>query len=68
MVVADVLGKDGADLADSMAVYGYAASTTGKWNWCGTKPLREAREDDPLPRGPNVWWPANQMFDKRAAD
>ncbi|HYD28578.1 hypothetical protein [Brevundimonas sp.] len=68
MVVADVLGRDGADLADSMAVHGYAAKTSGKWDWCGIKPLRNPREDDPLPRGPNTWWPANHMFDERAGD
>lgn len=68
LVVADVLGPSGTDLADSMAVSGYAAKTSGKWDWCETKPLREAREDDPLPRGPNTWWPANHMFDERAGD
>jgi len=68
MVVADVFDSAGDSLADTMHVNGYAAKTTGRWDWCGTKPARPVLLGDPEPHGPQTWWPANQMFDPRADD
>lgn len=60
---------DGEDLSDLMVVYGYAARTTGRWDWCGKDAnLHQPLEDEPPPYGPNLWWPAAHMFDARAAD
>ena len=65
--IADVISDSGADLADSMVIYGHAAKTEEPWDWCGTSvPLESVREGTPPPHGPNLWWPANQMFDERA--
>ncbi|HEU0100645.1 MAG TPA: hypothetical protein VFQ67_17940 [Allosphingosinicella sp.] len=67
--VAGLVRKDGEDMADLMVVYGYAARTTGKWDWCGRGPgLRQPLEDDPPPHGPGLWWPTAHMYDARAAD
>lgn len=68
MVIADVLGPDSQDVADSMHVHGHAAKTSGKWDWCGTKPTGPVLLGDPMPHGPQTWWPANHMFDPRAGD
>lgn len=60
---------DGEDMSDLMVVYGYAARTTGRWDWCGKDAnLHQPLEDEPAPYGPNLWWPTAHMFDARAAD
>ena len=69
MVIAGLTNEDGEDLADFMGVYGYAANTDGQWDWCGLDAnLHSPSEDEPRPHGPNLWWPANHMFDERAGD
>jgi endonuclease YncB( thermonuclease family) len=69
MVTADLVSEDGGDLADHMTVYGYAASTDGEWDWCGTDAdLHSPGQHEPRPHGPNLWWPTNHMFDERAGD
>ncbi|HEX6376303.1 MAG TPA: hypothetical protein VFZ91_11350 [Allosphingosinicella sp.] len=60
---------DGEELADLMVIYGYAARTTGRWDWCGKDAdLHQPLQDEPPPHGPNLWWPSAHMFDARAAD
>jgi endonuclease YncB( thermonuclease family) len=60
---------DGEDMSDLMVVYGYAARTTARWDWCGKDAnLHDPLEDEPPPNGPNLWWPTAHMFDARAAD
>ena len=64
-----LVDRDGYDITDDMVVYGYAASTTGKWDWCGTNAgLRQVLDGDKPPHGPNLWWPTAHMFDPRADD
>jgi endonuclease YncB( thermonuclease family) len=64
-----VRGGGGEDLADDLVVAGYAASTNGRWDWCGGNAnLHDPREDEPAPHGPNLWWPSGSVFDPRAAD
>ncbi len=66
---ARVVDREGYDITDDMVVYGYAASTTGKWDWCGENAdLRQVLDGDQPPHGPNLWWPTAHMFDPRAAD
>jgi endonuclease YncB( thermonuclease family) len=66
---ANLVREDGEDVADSMVVYGSAAKTTGKWDWCGNNAnLHSVEEGEPEPYGPNLWWPTGPMFDERAAD
>jgi endonuclease YncB( thermonuclease family) len=60
---------DGEDIADLMVVYGYAAHTTERWDWCGKDAaLHQPLEGEPPPYGPNLWWPTAHMYDERAAD
>lgn len=68
MVVADVLDREGDSLADAMHGSGYAAKTSGRWDWCGMKPNRQVLLGDPKPHGPQTWWPSNHMYDARAGD
>lgn len=69
LIVANLIREDGEDVADSMVVYGSAAKTTGRWDWCGANAdLHSVSEDEPEPYGPNLWWPTGPMFDERAAD
>lgn len=66
---ARLIDRDGYDIIDDMIVYGYAARTTGRWNWCGQEAnLHDLLEDERPPHGPNLWWPTAHMFDARAAD
>ena len=66
---ARVVDRHGYDIIDDMAVNGYAASATGKWDWCGKDAgLRQVLDGDKPPHGPSLWWPTGQMFDPRAAD
>lgn len=68
-IQANLVTKDGGDLRDHLVVYGYAARTKGSWNWCGPDPgLHSPREDEAPPHGPNMWWPSEEMYDRRAAD
>lgn len=64
-----VLDQEGYDIADNMRVYGYAAMTEGRWDWCGQDdPFPEPRQSGQAPLGPNLWWPSNHMYDPRAGD
>lgn len=66
---ARLIRGDGEDLTDNMVVYGYAAKTFGRWDWCGENAnLHSVEEGEPQPYGPNLWWPTGIMFDKRAVD
>lgn len=68
-VRARVLSERGEDLSDSLVVSGFAAKTTGRWDWCGLDAdLHNPMQDEPTPHGPNLWWPTNHMFDRRAGD
>lgn len=68
-VRARVISEKGSDLSDSLVVSGYAARTSGTWDWCGTDAdLHSPTQDEPIPKGPNLWWPSNHMFDRRAGD
>jgi endonuclease YncB( thermonuclease family) len=61
--------NDGEDLADVLVVDGYAARTTGRWDWCGTNAnLHDTLEGEPAPHGPTLWWPSGQVYDPRAGD
>lgn len=60
--------KEGFDLIDPMTVYGGAAVTDGRWNWCGDLPKKQGKEEDKAPRGPNLWWPSGKVYDERALD
>ena len=66
---ARLVDQDGYEINDDMVVYGYAASTSGRWDWCGgnARP-REVQDGDRPPHGPNLWWPTAHMLDPRAAD
>jgi endonuclease YncB( thermonuclease family) len=66
---ARLVDQEGYDVTDDMVVYGYAASTSGSWDWCGGNAgLRQVLDGDQPPHGPNLWWPTAHMFDPRAAD
>jgi endonuclease YncB( thermonuclease family) len=66
---ARLLDAKGYDIADTMHVYGGAAETDQRWNWCGADvPLRPTRYDDKPPAGPELWWPSNDVYDPRADD
>jgi endonuclease YncB( thermonuclease family) len=64
---ARLVDREGYDIVDGMVVGGYAASTSGRWDWCGEKPRVVLVEEQP-PYGPSLWWPTAHMFDPRAAD
>jgi len=59
--------KEGFDLIDPMTVYGGAAVTDGRWDWCGDLP-KQGNKEDKAPRGPNLWWPSGNIYDERALD
>ncbi len=60
---------DGDTLRDVMVVYGYAAETEGRWDWCKTDSgMQNVRQGDPAPHGPSLWWPSGPVFDPRADD
>ncbi|HRO33662.1 MAG TPA: hypothetical protein PLQ03_09660 [Brevundimonas sp.] len=64
-----IISEDGRDLSDSLVVSGYAARTSGTWDWCGIDAdLHSPTQEEPAPKGPNLWWPSNHMFDRRAGD
>lgn len=64
-----VVDGEGHDIADAMRVRGFSAMTEDQWDWCGQDgPFPQPRQSGPAPLGPNLWWPANQMYDPRAAD
>lgn len=66
---ASIVRGDGQGLADLLVVYGYAANTTGRWDWCGTNAkLHSPAYDERPPYGPNLWWPTGKVFDARAFD
>jgi endonuclease YncB( thermonuclease family) len=66
---ARIVDRAGYDINDDMVVYGYAASTSGRWDWCGGNAgLRQVLDGDQPPHGPGLWWPTAHMFDPRAAD
>lgn len=66
---ARLVDREGYDITDDMVVYGFAASTAGRWDWCGgDATLREVLDGDQPPHGPSLWWPTAHMFDPRAAD
>jgi len=66
---ARLVRKDGEDMSDLLIVNGYAARTTGRWDWCGKNAdLHQPLEDEPPPHGPSLWWPTAHMYDARAAD
>jgi endonuclease YncB( thermonuclease family) len=66
---ARLVDQKGYDIKDDMIVDGYAASTSGRWDWCGGNAgLRQVLDGDQPPHGPNLWWPTAHMFDPRAAD
>lgn len=61
--------EDGEDLSDVLVVFGYAARTTGRWDWCGADAnLHQVLEDERPPYGPNLWWPTGRVYDPRASD
>lgn len=66
-ISAKFVDAEGFELSNPMSVSGGAASTDGKWNWCSDAPS-VVEEGTKPPHGPNLWWPANQMYDERAAD
>lgn len=69
MVTADLVSEDLGEVADNMTVNGYAASTDGEWDWCGTDgDLRAAHLNAQRPHGPNLWWPSGRVYDERAGD
>lgn len=66
---ARIVDREGYDITDDMVVSGYAASTSGRWDWCGGNAgLRQVLDGDQPPHGPSLWWPTAHMFDPRAAD
>jgi len=68
-ITANLVTKDGDDLRDRMIVNGFAARTDGRWNWCGPDPnLHSPSEDEAPPHGPNMWLPAEHIYDVRAVD
>jgi endonuclease YncB( thermonuclease family) len=66
---ARLLDEKGHDIADTMQVYGGAAETDERWNWCGKDGSMHAVLDgEKPPRGPQLWWPSGHVFDPRADD
>ena len=66
---ARLVDREGYDITDEMVVHGYAARTSGRWDWCGRDAnLHQVLQDEPPPHGPSLWWPTGDMFDGRAAD
>jgi micrococcal nuclease len=66
---ARLVDREGYDIAEDMIVGGYAAQTSGSWDWCGGNAnLHQVLETEPPPHGPSLWWPTAHMFDARAAD
>lgn len=66
---ARIVDRQGFDIVEDMTVYGYAASTIGKWDWCiKDAGLRQVLDGEEPPHGPSLWWPTGQMFDPRASD
>lgn len=64
-----IRSRDGEDLSDLLVVYGYAARTTARWDWCGEDAnLHQVLEEESPPHGPNLWWPTGHVFDARASD
>jgi endonuclease YncB( thermonuclease family) len=66
---ARLVDREGYEINDDMVVYGYAASTSGRWDWCGGNAgLSQVQGGHQPPHGPNLWWPTAHMSDPRAAD
>jgi len=66
---ARLLDARGYDIADTMRVYGGAAETDQRWNWCGKgAALHAVLDGEKPPRGPQLWWPSGDVFDSRADD
>ena len=66
---ARMLDAEGYDIADTMRVYGGAAETDQRWNWCGKDAAMHAVLDgEKPPMGPQLWWPSGHVFDSRADD
>lgn len=64
-----VLDREGVTVADDMSVFGGAARTTNRWNWCKPDPaMRSPLDGANAPHGPTLWWPAGAKYDPRAAD
>jgi endonuclease YncB( thermonuclease family) len=52
---ARLVDRKGYDINDDMVVYGYAASTSGRWDWCGGNAgLRVVLDGEQPPHGPNL--------------
>jgi endonuclease YncB( thermonuclease family) len=66
---ARLLDARGYDIADTMRVYGGAAETDQRWNWCGKDAaLHAVLDGEKPPRGPQLWWPSGDVFDSRTDD
>jgi hypothetical protein len=66
---ARLLDAEGYDIADTMHVYGGAAETDQRWDWCGKDAaLHAVLQDEKPPRGPALWWPTGDVFDSRAGN
>jgi endonuclease YncB( thermonuclease family) len=66
---ARLLNAGGYDIADTMRVYGAAAATDQRWNWCGKDAaLHAVLDGEKPPMGPQLWWPSGDVFDSRADD
>jgi hypothetical protein len=66
---ARLLDARGYDIADTMRVYGGAAATDQRWNWCGKDAaLHAVLDGEKPPMGPQLWWPSGSVFDSRAND
>jgi endonuclease YncB( thermonuclease family) len=64
-----VLDREGFSIANDMSVYGGAARTTNRWNWCNPDATMHSPLDgEAAPHGPSLWWPTGAKFDQRAAD
>jgi endonuclease YncB( thermonuclease family) len=64
-----VRSSDDEDLSDLLVVYGYAAKSPKRWDWCGSSAhLHQPEQGESQPHGPSLWWPTGRMFDLRAAD
>jgi endonuclease YncB( thermonuclease family) len=66
---ARLLDARGYDIADTMRLYGGAAETDQRWNWCGKDAaLHAVLDGEKPPRGPQLWWPSGDVFDSRTDD
>lgn len=66
---ANLVTKAGRDIRDEMVVDGHAAETDGAWDWCGRgADFHSPHVDQRAPHGPNIWRPAEHIYDRRAAD